>query len=192
VSKTSELPIINVKGEKVALGPLRSDLVPTYLRWMNDFDVTRTLATGMRPMTAESEESWYQRAIKDPSEVHFTLYERDNLKAVGVASLIHIEQLSRSAEFGIVIGDKDYWNRGLGTEATALLLSYGFIALNLHNILLKVHADNERAIRAYERAGFQPCGRRRQAHWRSGQPVDMLFMDCISTEFDKRLPGLLR
>ena len=53
-----------------------------------------------------------------------------------------------------MIGDKHQWNKGLGTEAMELLLKHGFETLNLHRIYLKVFADNNGAIRSYEKAGF--------------------------------------
>jgi diamine N-acetyltransferase len=191
-TRSPELPVINLKGERVALGPLRRDLVSTYLRWLNDFDVTRGLAFGMRPVTLESEEAWYDRAAKATDELHFTLYERDTLKPVGNAALVHVDHRNRTAEYGIVIGDKEYWNRGFGTEATSLVLSYAFLGLNLHSVMLRVHSDNDRAMAAYKKAGFEVMGRRRDAVWTSGRPLDVVYMDCLSTEIEKRLPGLLQ
>lgn len=52
-------PIINIRGEKVALGPLERSLLPDYRRWINDFETVRTLGAAPRPMTAEQEEAWY-------------------------------------------------------------------------------------------------------------------------------------
>src|SRR5437763_995089 len=62
MTTASDPPIINITGEKIALGPIRRDLVPLYLRWINDFEVTRTMGIGWRPMTQEAEEAWYERA----------------------------------------------------------------------------------------------------------------------------------
>ena len=67
-------PVINIVGDKVALGPHRRELLPFYLKWINDFEVTRTLGAAIRPMTLEAEEVWYERASR--GEVGFTIYER--------------------------------------------------------------------------------------------------------------------
>jgi RimJ/RimL family protein N-acetyltransferase len=186
-SPQPEQPIININGDKVALGPLRRDLLPLYQKWINDFEVTRTLGVGWRPMTWEAEQSWYEGASKRSSEVVFTLYERLTMRPIGTTGLHDVDHFTRTAEFGILIGEKDCWGRGYGTEATALVLDYGFNGLGLHNVMLRVFSLNERGIRAYTRAGFREIGRRREA-WRLGSQVyDVVYMDCLATEFQSPL-----
>ena len=150
-------PIINIAGEKVALGPLRQDLLPLYLKWINDFEVLRFLAASMRPTSLEAEEEWYARVSKAENQASFTIYEKARLRPIGNTSLDKINHTHRTAEFGIMIGDKASWGRGYGTEVTRLMLDYGFTCLGLHNISLWVHAANEPGIRAYQRAGFKNC-----------------------------------
>lgn len=177
-------PILNVVGEKVALGPLRRDLLPLLQRWINDFEVTRTLASRLVPMTLEQEEAWYEGAGKSENDVRFILYQRDGMRPVGVAGLHHIEHNNRTAEFGVLIGEKDCWGKGYGTEATRLMLDYGFTCLGLHAIMLHVHVYNQRGISAYKRAGFKEMGRLRECHILGGKAYDVLIMDCLSTEFE--------
>lgn len=182
-----EQPILNIIGEKVALGPLRHDLLPLYLKWINDFEVTRSLGVGLRPMTGEAEEEWYARISKSERDVAFTVYERATLRPIGNTGLHGIDYRHRTAEFGIVIGEKDCWGKGYGTETTALMLDYGFHALDLHNIMLRVYSFNERAVRAYTRAGFRLMGRRREAYRAGGRAYDVIYMDCLATEFQSRV-----
>jgi diamine N-acetyltransferase len=178
-----EQPIINISGEKVALGPLRRELLPLYQKWINDFEVTRTLGIGWRPMTWEAEQAWYDGASKRTPDVVFTLYERLTLRPIGTTGLHDVDHVSRTAEFGILIGEKDCWGRGYGTEATALMLDYGFNGLGLHNIMLRVFSYNERGIRAYTRAGFRELGRRREVWRLGGRVYDCIYMECLATEF---------
>jgi RimJ/RimL family protein N-acetyltransferase len=160
--------------------------VPLYLRWVNDFEVVRSLSVFSRPTTFESEQGWYDAAANDPYGVLFTVYQREGLRPIGTTGLHRIDHLHRTAEFGIMIGEKECWGRGYGTEVTRLVLAYGFDVLNLHNIMLWVHADNERGIRAYLRAGFREVGRRREARRRDGQTYDIVMMDCLATDFRAR------
>jgi RimJ/RimL family protein N-acetyltransferase len=178
-------PIINLMGEKVALGPLRRDLLPLYQRWVNDFEVTRTLSIPGGPLTLEAEEAWYDGASKSHNIVSFTIYERVTLRPIGTTGLMGLDHANRTAEFGILIGEKDCWGKGYGTETARLVLGYGFTIRSLHAIFLRVYSYNERGIRAYTRAGFQPAGRIREAHWYAGKPYDVLFMDCLADEFLK-------
>lgn len=59
-----EQPLINIEGEKVALGPLRRELCPLYQRWNNDFVVNRTTSS-VRPVTLEEQTDGYDRYSKD-------------------------------------------------------------------------------------------------------------------------------
>jgi RimJ/RimL family protein N-acetyltransferase len=95
----------------------------------------------------------------------------------------NIDSMHGLAEFSIFIGEHDCWGKGYGTETTILMLDYGFTLLGLHNITLRVDSYNERAIRAYRRAGFKEFGRRREV-WRRGERrFDVVSMDCLASEF---------
>ena len=63
------------------------------------------------------------------------------------------------------------------------MLDYSFTALGLHNIMLTVYSFNERGIRAYTRAGYREVGRRREAFRLGGRTFDVIYMDCLATEF---------
>ena len=175
-------PILNIAGEKVALGPLRRDLVPLLQRWSNDFEVMRFL-DAMRPMPFEAPKEWYERAGKKENEAHFTIYEKAQLRPIGTAGLDGISHPHRTAELFIMIGDKESWGKGYGTEVTRLMLDYGFTCLGLNNINLWVNAANVRGIRTYQRAGFRMAGRLRQGQRLGGRAYDLLPMDCLATEF---------
>lgn len=182
--KSAEKPILSIVGEKVTLGPLRRDLLSLYQRWFSDLEVMRAFAEkGPRPTTLESIEGWYDAASKSELEVHMLIYDRATLQPIGYADLNSIDTFHRTAEYDLLIGDKDYWGKGYGTEVTRLMLEYGFTALGLHNILLSVISFNERAVRAYLRAGFKEIGRRREAFRLGGRAYDEIYMDCLATEF---------
>ena len=179
-----EAPILNIVGRKVALGPQRRDLLPLYQRWANDFAVTRTTAIGLRPLTVEDEQAWLDGLVGSPTDVAFTIYQLADLRPIGNTGLHQIDRANGTAEFGIMIGEKDCWGKGYGTETAALMLDYGFNGLGLHNIMLRVYTLNQRGIRAYARAGFREFGRRREAVRRGGRAYDVVYMDCLATDFD--------
>ena len=178
-----EPPILNITGEKVALGPIRRDLLPLYLKWDNDFELLGPRGMPIRPQTWEAEDAWYGRACTSEGERWFTIYERATLRPVGVTFLFNIHSADRTAEFGIWIGERECWGQGSGTEATTLMLDYGFTALGLHNLMLQVSSSNERGLRTYLRAGFRVVGRRRESYRLGGRVYDDIYMDCLATEF---------
>jgi RimJ/RimL family protein N-acetyltransferase len=177
-------PIINIWGEKVALGPLRRDLLPLYTRWVNDFEVIATLGLALGATTFEKEEAWYESARNPGDGVQFTIYVRETMQPIGTTGLTYSFQNQRGT-FGIMIGDKTAWNKGYGTEASRLMLDYGFNKLGLHHINLTVHSTNTRGIRAYEKAGYKIAGRLRESFKSGHKFVDVVYMDCLEREFNQ-------
>ena len=177
-------PIVNIIGEKVALGPLRKDLIHTYTRWYNDFNTLRTLGAMPVPLTVGQEEKWYERVVAGGgNEVAFTVYERNTMRPIGNSGLSDIDYRNRTAEFGITIGEPDARSKGYGTETAQLVLGYAFTALGLHNVKLTVHEYNLAGIRAYTKAGFKQYGRRREKILMGGRHWDEIHMECLATEW---------
>lgn len=178
----ADQPILNIVGERVALGPLRRDLIPLYARWRNDFEVQRTFGDAPRPVTIEDRTRWFE--AQSGSDAHwFTIYERGTMRPIGTTDLFEIEYRFRACRFGIQIGEADARGKGYGTEATRLMLDYAFVALGMHNVMLTVAEYNLAGRRAYEKAGFREFGRRRQADILNGVIYDEVFMDCVASEF---------
>src|SRR5439155_4459284 len=123
---------------------------------------------------------------RNDGDAGFTIYEAATLRPIGNTALMNVNHLHRTAEFGILIGEKDCWGKGYGTETTRLMLQYGFNSLGLHNIMLTTYSFNERGLRAYRRAGFREVGRRRESVRLGGIAYDNVFMECLATEFAGR------
>lgn len=180
-----ERPLVNIVGERVALGPLRRDLAPLLLTWMNEFYTQRTSGYPGRPepWTTERMAAWFDSATVDQHRAWFTVYETAGWRPIGHANLRDMDYQHRTAEFGITIGALTDRGQGYGTEATRLILDYAFTALGLNNVLLDVTEFNQAGRRAYLKAGFKEIGRRRQAYWMGGRLWDVIFMDCLADEF---------
>ncbi len=101
---------------------------------------------------------------------------------MGYAGIVSISQINRSGEFFILIGDKHYWDKGVATDVTQLVNTYGFRDLGLHRIELTAFSDNKAAIRAYEKAGYQHEGIKRQAGFRHGGFYDKVQMSVLVTD----------
>ena len=95
----------------------------------------------------------------------------------------------RSAEIGIMIGERQYWNRGFGTEAMRLMVQHGFENLNLHRIFLRVFETNPRGKRSYEKVGFKLEGRMREARYLKGKYIDVCLMSILKSEWFEKKPG---
>ena len=181
----SDEPELIVVGERVALGPLRPDLAASYARWKNQLDVRRGLHQ-MGIATEKSEAKWVEEALEAgaksaPEAAEFTVYDRSDSVAVGTAGLFDISTAGHIGEFGIYLGERR--GQGLGTEATRLVLDFGFHVLQLRNVILQTLDWNEAGVKAYERAGFRRIGVRRGAAMSKGKPTDIVLMDAVPADF---------
>jgi len=138
----SEEPVLNIAGERVALGPLRADLLPLYGRWINDFGTMRMLGPPPIPVTVEKERDWYEGRARAENDLMFTIYERETLRPIGNTGLHGLDHRNRSASFGIITGEPECRGKGYGTETASLMLDYAFTALGLHNVMLTVFSFN--------------------------------------------------
>jgi RimJ/RimL family protein N-acetyltransferase len=173
-----------VRGERVYLRPAERDDIPTFVRWFTDADVQRHLA--MRaPMSQAAEEGWFDRmlAAQGKTDYHFVICLLANDRPIGTIGLHGIDHENGSAEFGIAIGEKSEWDKGHGTDATRAIADFGFGAIRLERISLFVYASNERARRAYEKAGFTHEGTLRHAHFTRGQHEDVHVMALLREEW---------
>lgn len=182
-----ERPPLNIVGEKVALGPLRRELIPLYQQWFNSFELLRTLDRHLKPVSLDQVERWFEAratSVQIGSVVVFTIYECETWKPIGNTALEGINLRDRTAEFGIFIGETDLQGHGYGSEATSLMLDYAFTGLGLQNIMLRVWEYNIAGIRVYEKAGFREFGRRTRAHMMNGEWWDDIYMQVLSDDFD--------
>jgi RimJ/RimL family protein N-acetyltransferase len=179
-----------IYGERIRIRAVEKSDLPYFVQWLNDPEVRQGLLIH-NPLSQTEEEGWYERMLTRPSEEHVMAIEvkqskgdpaEPGWKLIGSLAFDSIDWRTRTAELGIAIGEKSYWNLGYGTEAVRLLVEHGFNMLNLHRIFLHVFETNPRAIRAYEKAGFIEEGRERQAEFRGGRYIDVLRMSILHNE----------
>jgi RimJ/RimL family protein N-acetyltransferase len=169
-------------GEKCYLSPSTPDDAEKFVKWLNDAEVLQTLGIVDNLWSLETERT-YLNGIAQSRDPNFAIIDRQSDKLIGSCGLFRINAIDRTAECGILIGDRSFWGRGYGEEAMRLMLDYAFNILNLHNVMLNVYAYNERAIKCYEKTGFKRIGTRRQAHVYCGKIYDVHYYEILASEF---------
>ena len=175
-----------IYGERVRFRGVEKEDLPQFVIWLNDPEVIDGLGLFL-PLTMDGETRWFEKmAALEPAEKPLVIEIRDGegWRMVGNSGYMGIDWTSRVAEVGLFIGDKSIWNKGYGTDVMRLLFNHGFGSLNLNRIWLRVHADNPRAVRAYEKAGMTHEGRYRQGVYKKGLYVDVLLMSILKSEWD--------
>lgn len=178
-------PVISISGERVALGPLRRDLVPLYHAWICNLETTQFLSEAGSAPTLDEEFAWFDSQIRESNAQVFTEYTLPDFTPIGIVNLHQINHKHRKANMGIMIGEPQMRGRGLGTETVELILDFGFNALDLNSIWLTTYEFNIAGQKAYKRAGFQEVGRRRQCRFHAGRYWDETHMDILASEFTK-------
>lgn len=166
-------------GQKVRLRELRDPDLAQLVAWWRDPEVA-VFNDRVQPRPDKPVEEMF-RAWSDngsPAGAAFCIETLDG-ELVGHVSLWGAEVRHRCATFGIVVGP-EHQSRGYGTEATRLMVDFGFKELGLHRIELTVNAENVRGISAYRRAGFEQEGVFRSKLFYGGCFHDQVVMAAIS------------
>jgi len=172
-----------IPGKKVRLRAYREEDLKNAFAAINSSAVTRYLRF-MQPRSLHEERAWLEATMRGEhkDQVNYAIESSDN-EYLGGVGLMHIDPRNRSAELGILIGRREDFGKGYGTEAALLMLRHGFEEMNLHRIHLRVFEYNERGIRSYKKLGFVEEGRLRQAHFRHGAWHDVVVMGILADEF---------
>jgi len=155
----------------------------TYLGWFNDPEVCRFNSHCRFPMT-EQRALEYVRSVNSPSSstIVWAIYFRNKTKGnplavyshVGNCCLESIDLINRIAEFGIIIGDKKCWGKGIATKIMPLIFNHGFSRLNLEKIWLGTAEANAAMQRSAAKAGM-----RREGTFKKVLFIDNQYMDSV-------------
>lgn len=178
---TDQQSIVFLKGKRVVLRPLMKEDVPLLLRWINDPDITQYLNAYL-PMMEADENEWFENLHKRKDHNLVCMMVVDE-KPIGTMGIHGIDWKNRTAGTGALIGEKDYWGKGYGTEAKMLLLNYAFNTLNLRKICSTVLAFNKRSHAYLLKCGYAEEGRRIKQHYLKGRYWDEILMAVFKKDF---------
>jgi UDP-4-amino-4,6-dideoxy-N-acetyl-beta-L-altrosamine N-acetyltransferase len=171
-------------GTKITLLPFNEKYLAAVHEWINDPEVRA--GTGSEgPVSDVEHRRWYERLMADRTQRCFIIGcgQGQAAEPVGLIGLKHICSRSRTAECYLYIGAQNDRRKGLGVEASELLLGHGFEILGLNKIYLHVISTNEPALKLYRKLGFVQDGVARQHLFLGGHFVDMCQFSMLAAEF---------
>jgi RimJ/RimL family protein N-acetyltransferase len=173
------------EGEKVRLVPLdRARHLDNALAWINDPEVTAWTLLGDMPLARLAEEDFFDHASRtSESDVHFAV-ETLSGEHIGFSGLHRIDWRNGFAMTGTLLGRRDLWGQGYGSDAARVRTRYAFEVLGLRMLISEVMAENIGSLRMLERAGYREAGRLPRRYWKRGA-----FRDAILLVLERKEPG---
>jgi RimJ/RimL family protein N-acetyltransferase len=167
-----------IAGTAVALGPILPVDLPSLYLWGDDLAIASTNGPYL-PKNFQRESDFWLNAAGDSTRIFFAIRKRCASEIIGHLQITAIEIIHRSATLGILIGAPENRDKGYGRDAMRLAIDYCWHHLNLSRLALNVHSTNARAIRMYERLGFETEGVLRQVQFIAGNWIDIRMMALL-------------
>ncbi len=172
----------------VSIRPITEADTENIVKWRNSPSVVEHFIY-RTPLTAEAHLNWYNNRVRTGEVAQFVITDGETGGDVGSVYLRDIDYENQKCEYGIFIGEESCRGKGIGTAAARLALDYAFGELGLNRVFLRVFADNPRAIKSYEKAGFKREGTFRDDVIIGGRAYDMVFMAILKKEWENGKKG---
>lgn len=169
-----------LKGRDIYLRPMEEADTDLIVKWRNT-DFVRRNFIYQKEFTLEGHLHWIETMVNTGKVIQFIICTGENTP-VGSVYLRDIDREHGKAEYGIFIGEKEALSKGYGTQAAELMIEYSFHELGLHKLMLRVLAENERARRSYEKAGFVQEGYLKEDVCLEDGYHDVILMACFPTK----------
>ena len=168
----------------VSIRPITEADTDKIVRWRNAPSVMEHFIY-RTPLTVEDHLNWFRNRVQTGEVAQFMIVDEEAGEEVGSVYLRDIDLQNRKCEYGIFIGEDSCRGKGIGSAAARLALGYAFETLGLNRVFLRVFAENLRAQKSYENAGFRYEGTFRDDVIIDGEAHDMVFMGILRRDWKK-------
>ncbi|MFX1309678.1 MAG: GNAT family N-acetyltransferase [Promethearchaeota archaeon] len=128
-----EVPVF-IDGVNICFIPQNSENIDLYIKWLNDPKVRKYFRNEV-PKRAEDIKKWFEPHERGtPGFIGFEIWHKKDKKSIGRVGLGRIDWVNGWTNVGLSIGEPEYWNKNIATEATELLVEYAFNELNLNKL----------------------------------------------------------
>jgi len=163
-----------IKGEKIILRPYKEKDVTSWQIWDIDPGVQLFMPEPANKVLSVEEELEYLNGCqREEDAIYWSVVWRETDLLIGSISLTDINEHHGIADLGIVIGEKDYWGRGVATEAIKILLEF-LPQLKLRRITAELEEGNDGLIKALERNSFKKECVCEASRIKNGKPINTI------------------
>jgi len=169
-----------LKGKSIILRKLSiEDASEEYLNWMNDYEVVKFTESRYMVHTMESLKNFILHVNNDYNYC-FAMVDIASGKHIGNIKIGNIHPIYKYADVGLIIGNKDFYGKGIATEALKLCIEFAFKQLKLHRLWAGIYDVNVGSIKAFERAGFVREGCEKEKCLFEGKRVDCYLYGIVN------------
>ncbi len=170
-----------LKGEMIYLeGLSQKHVSPGYAEWLNDKEVCRENRHGRIYNTLEMTRDYVMSVDKSEDIADFAIIAKNENRHIGNISLGDISWENNFGEISILIGDKNFWGKGIATEAYRLVIDYGFNMLDLHRLTSGMSVRNKAMMKVAQKAGMVKEGVFKEAFYKDGEYRDIVRYAIIN------------
>lgn len=155
-------------------GLCSEDIDGPYLHWFDDQEVCQFNSHGRFPSTRKKMLTYIDMLQTSDVNLVWAVIDKQREVHIGNVSLLSIDRHNRTAEFAIIMGDKETWGKGYALEASNLIINHGFKKLGLHRVFCGTSENNTGMIKLAAKLNMSQEGIRREALFENGHFVDIV------------------
>lgn len=155
------------------------DASDAYVRWMNDPDINQYLESRFFTHTIENTKAFI-RSVTNDNNYQFGIFVKGNDRHIGNIKVGGINHYHRYADIGFLIGEKEYWGKGIATEAIGLATDFAFNTLKLHKLWGGAYSPNVGSVKAFIKNGYEQEGIKRSQYLYNGEYVDDIMYGKVN------------
>lgn len=156
------------------------DCNENYLKWMNDPEINKYLESRFMTHTIDSLKDFVTSMNSSENNVLFAIIDKESDTHIGNIKLGNIHPVHKYADIGLIIGDKNYWGRGIATNAIKLVSEFAFEELNLRKVFAGVYENNIGSIRAFEKCGFKKAYVKKDNYFFEGKFINAFVFELYN------------
>jgi len=170
--------------KNIGVRPLNhSDLDGNYRFWFNNSEVCRYNSHNVFPMTMENLTAYVASLSNDKTRIVWAIDWLETNCHLGNITLQNINFINRSAELALIIGEQEFWGRGISREAASLIIRHGFDCLNLNRVYCGTADTNMAMIKLALSVGMMKEGVSRDSLFINGEYLDLINFGILKREF---------
>ncbi len=154
-----------------------NDVTSEYLSWLNNYEITKFTEQKNIKHTIKSLETYVLEKFNSKNNFLFGIFYFN--RHIGNIKLGPIENIDSSAEVSFLIGNKDFWGKGITTKALKRLIEFGIKELAIKKFVAGYYSNNEASARVFKKCLFKVKKINKKFKKFEGRTIDTVSVELI-------------